>query len=357
MSENPSRRTVVVGVFAVLVVTALVPPASGGVTAGPAQQVEYGEPSPVNFTVAWPTNGSGNPQAPDAENVTGWAFASGFPVDLTPVGNVTVIAPHDQRTHCNLPANLGNENMLFGIDRYHTVPAEDNVIDRIDVTLTFFTVADFSAAEGETVAWLDFYDEGEEGPGFRRNRENLWREDELIARLDRCVVQPSDPGWYRWYGYINGSNDGDPDDRTGSDWRSDVWFGDDSDDHAAAYSHWYYVCECENRSEAERTLGLPPQYHPHRNSSVRAPNYIQDGEPQRDLNLTLYAPGSKDRLPPPEATRTPTPTAIPTPTPTSADTPTPSPTPPPSSGIGPGFGPVGVLVALGAAVIFLSRRA
>jgi len=315
------------------------------------------EPSPVNFTVAWPTNGSGNPQAPDAENVTALAFASGFPVDLTPVGNVTVIAPYDQRTHCSLPAYTGARNVLFGVDRhYDTESSEGNASDRIDETLQFFTVADFSAAKGETVAWLDFYDEGESGPGFGPSLENLWREDELIARLDQCVVQPSDPGWYRWYGYINGSNDGqprapnadngDPEDDT-PDWRTEEWWGDDPDESAAAYSNWYYVCECEDRREAELTLGLPPQYHPHRNSSVRAPNYIQDGEPQRDLNLTLYAPGSKDRLPPPEATRTPTPTAIPTSTPTSADTPTPSPTPSPASDSGAsGFGILATVLAL-----------
>jgi len=45
----------------------------------------------MNFTVTWRANGSGNPRAPDTKNVTMWAFARGFPVDRTPIGNATIV--------------------------------------------------------------------------------------------------------------------------------------------------------------------------------------------------------------------------------------------------------------------------
>jgi len=155
--------------------------------------------------------------------------------------------------------------------------------------------------------------------------------------------------------HINGSNDGKPSypgaddsdqrdddpDRGGTpDWRTEDWWGDDPDDLAAAYSHWYCVCNCTDRQDAEQTLGLPPDYHPYRNASMRAPNY------ERGVNLTLHAPGSKDRLPGPDPPTTPTPTATPSPTPTPTETPTPTPTPSPTSGDSPGLGSAVAVVGL-----------
>jgi len=360
MPGGPPLHSVGVGVFAVLVVTALVPAAGVGVSPGPAQQVDYDEPSPMDFRVAWWANQSRNPrapenpQAPGAKYATMQSFAEGFPVNLTPTGNITVIRPSKLGHACS----YGYKSDIFGIDREPVPVDKEDLIKRyrekknITNTLINQIETERNYTSGEyNITWYQFYREGEE-PGFGiDSARRLFSDERIVAIWRECFTQPEKPGWYRWYGYINGSIDGSSEDRD-YDWRTDEWWGDDPEDAAAVYSHWYYVCECENRSEAERTLGLPPQYHPDRNASVRAPNYIQNGEPQRDLNLTLYAPGDEDRLPGPDPPSTPTPTPTLTPTPT--ETPTPTPTPPPTSGNSPGFG--SAVAAVGLVVMALLGR-
>jgi len=364
MPEGPVFRLVVGGVVAVLVVTAFVPAAGGGVSAGSARQADADEPSPVNFTVTWRasenTTGSpqapGNPQAPGAGPVDVQAFARGFPVHLTPIGNLTIVRPGPKAniTTCQAidkpSGSEGIEDGYFGIDRND----DSSSTNHSDITLgdgdheVFWR---FTREDGLNTTWVDFWDEGE-GLGFGDDSVDLFTKDEVVLELPDCLEKPSKRGWYRWYGYLNGSNDGDPDDTGGGDWSTEHWWGDDPDESAAVYSHWYYVCECENRTDAERTLGVPTQYHPDRNASVGAPNYVQDGQARRDLDLRLYSPGDNIGRPP-APTEPPTPTAAPTATPTETSTPSP---PTPTSGDSPGFGVVGALSAVGAVVVFLSRR-
>jgi len=335
-------------------------PTASGVAAGPAQEVDYEEPSPVNFTVEWRAseNTTGDPQSPVAGPVNVQAVARGFPVSLTPVGNLTIVrpGPHLNRKRC--PAigerpGVGNEKLeaeTFGIDRND----DELVQNHTDVTFDNIEIfRRFTQEDGLHTGWIDFADEGEPvGAGWGGSSIDIFTEDEVVFELHECLKQSTRQGWYRWYGNVNGSNDGNPDDTGGGDWNTEDWWGDDPDESAAVYSHWYYVCECENRTDAERTLGVPPEYHPYRNASMRAPNY------ERGVDLTLYSPGSKDRLPGPDppTTPTPTPTATPTPTPTPTDTSTPSPTPSPTSDSGaPGFTAFATLISLLGALTVLWR--
>jgi len=327
--------------------------ASVGVVPGTAVVEEHGQsvvaaepgPSPMNFSVTWRANGSENPQAPGAENVRMWAFARGFPVDLTPLGNITAVAPGGQGRTCGFLSETFGPPETFGIDR-NGDDGSDTGDDRptyIDLTLrdSVRSQENFTIS-GQYVTWVNLYDEGD-GGDFRPGDVDVFQRDEIVLQMSKCFTQPVEPGWYRWYGHINGSKDGVTRDTDGGDWRAEEWWGDNPEDRAATYSHWYYVCNCSNRTEAERTLGLPPDYHPHRSRSVRAPNY------ERGMNLTLYAPGDRDRLPPPVPTETETLAPM--------ETATPSSTPSPSPGESPGFGTVAMLLAVGVALVGLRRRA
>jgi len=240
------------------------------------------ETAVTNFTVTWseedpnddPDNET-NPQAPGSEDVTMFATSEYAPVNYTPMGNLTVVTPAGQRNHCQV-----NQAAAFGIDRNNDGAGTDDG-DRTaytDVTLIdkYERLRSYRRDDGRNVTWLDFWDEGEAAGGFGDNSADLYRDDEIVAKYTDCYTQPEQPGWYRWYGYLNGSADGDPEDTTGGDWRGAFWHGDESDEVAAVYSHWYYVCDCANRTEAEQTLGTPPDYDPDRNGSIVAPNYRQN---------------------------------------------------------------------------------
>jgi len=333
-----------VGVLVVLVVAALVPAAGSGVSASSTQQVDDNEPSSVNFTVTWSRSPRMperfDPQSPGAfyPNVT--ATARGFPVNLTPLGNITVGTPEGQRSSSCVDSNHRDTDYTLG-HRFETFQIAQNETSFITLKDDINHIGLYRQEDGTNIFWFNILREGRstgtmDGPP---PKNNVWNISTITVKLEECVAHPEQPGWYRWYGHINGSNDGRPsalgaddddqrEDDT-ADWRTDNWWGDDSEDAGAAYSHWYYVCNCSDRQDAEQTLGLPPHYYPHHNASMRAPNY------NRGVNLTLYAPGSKDRLPPPNLTNTATPTPSPTPTPTS--TPTASPAPPPTSEDSPGL--------------------
>jgi len=311
----------------------------------PHDDGKSGDVSTIDFRIHWVADGT-NPQDTGAEDVSLRAFARGFPVDLTPIGNMTIITPAEQGygscRYIEWSAFGINSSAPENATRTEGVPEIDHL-----VPANYRLSNNFTRADGKDVTWIDLWEEGG-GIGFGDGSLNLFGDELFVAAYPDCFTQPSTAGWYRWYGYLNGSNDGKPSERGADDddalddhtddWRTDDWWGNDPSDAAAAYSHWYYVCNCTDRQDAEQTLGLPPDYHPYRNASMRAPNH------EHGVNLTLHAPGSKDRLPGPDPPSTPTPTPSPTPTPT--ETPTPTPTPPPISGNSPGFGPVVAVVGV-----------
>lgn len=71
-------------------------------------------------------------------------------------------------------------------------------------------------------------------------------EDQVIAGLNDCQRNPSEPGWYRAYARSNGS--------TVMDTRTDF---------AVAVTDYVYICEgCDSRQDAIEKLGPPPQTCP-----------------------------------------------------------------------------------------------
>jgi PGF-CTERM protein len=71
-------------------------------------------------------------------------------------------------------------------------------------------------------------------------------EDQIIAGLNDCQQNPSEPGWYRAYARSNGST-----------------VMDTQTDFAVAVTDYVYICEgCDSRQDAIETLGPPPQTCP-----------------------------------------------------------------------------------------------
>jgi len=192
-------------------------------------------------------------------------------------------------------------------------------------------------------------------------------QDEGILAVEECIVMPNRDGWYRNWLFVNGTVEkihGEQDSVTVDNrtYRKGDYI------EGWEPSRWYPICECEDMSEVEATIGPPP------GESIEGPN----GErltPTPSGDSPTATPGagtatvtSSPTATPPPTTATPPPT---TPTATATDTSTPrtemTPTPtarppatdPPTPGDGPGFGVFsGMLaVALGAVLATRARSA
>lgn len=91
------------------------------------------------------------------------------------------------------------------------------------------------SVSGRIIA-VDIYDEGDLGgsPTYLNDT------DETVAKLANCVVTPSEPGWYQFKGYVNGTN----------------YQGNYQE--VLLYSKYFYICECASEAEAEEKLGPKP---------------------------------------------------------------------------------------------------
>ncbi|WP_254829454.1 hypothetical protein [Haloglomus salinum] len=164
-------------------------------------------------------------------------------------------------------------------------------------------------------------------------------EDQVIAGLNGCQKNPSEPGWYRAYARSNGST-----------------MMDTQTDFAVAVTDYVYICEgCDSRQAAIEKLGPPPQTCPAAGVMPSGTTGITDKEwTCRTEDGTYYkrgedpssggggggGGGSTPTATPPPSGSTPTATATPersgqstpTPSPASSDpaTPTATPTPEPS---------------------------
>lgn len=137
---------------------------------------------------------------------------------------------------------------------------------------------------------LEFYKEPGELTGKPRN---VTVYDEIVARQEGCIDNPPDPGWYRVFGKINGSTTNDT----------------ETDFANVAYTNWIYICDCDNRQQAENQLGPAP--------AETEEAYSESGEGPSGGG------GDGDG----DGTDTPTPTVTQTPTPGDGDgTDTPTPT-------------------------------
>lgn len=180
----------------------------------------------------------------------------------------------------------------------------------------------------ENVMWLEFYDEDDAGPTTRFNRS-----DQFVAHQTSCYQNPDEPGWYRVFGWMNGT-----------DYAGD--FG-----RAELYSHYFYICDCESYDEAEENLGPPPSEVTPTPTATPTPTPTASGD------------GSGDETPDDDTTPTPTDDTGETATETATPTPTPQPgeqtagSPTPTDADGPGFTAIAAIVALLGAVLVGYRRA
>ena len=138
--------------------------------------------------------------------------------------------------------------------------------------------------------------------------------DELVAQQGNCIDLPSDPGWYQFDGFINGSSNGN----TNTDYLIE------------ARSNYVYVCDCENEQEARETLGPPPNEQGQSTPTpTPAPTATATSAPERTATATSAPERTATPTATPErtATATPTASATATPTPASESTATSTPTP------------------------------
>ena len=170
----------------------------------------------------------------------------------------------------------------FGIDRDNDEPgtATDEPLLR--------HLKDYSA-DGRIIA-VEIYDEADLGgdPTFLNDT------DETVAQLANCVVTPSEPGWYQFKGYVNGTN----------------YAGEFQE--VLLYSEYFYICDCDSEAEAEERLGPKP----HSESDA-------DSGSTDDSTATATATetATPERDDPATATETRTDTATPTRTETATEEP------------------------------------
>ena len=361
-------RTLVMALVLVVSVVSIAP-VTGAVSDG-AEASPHGGQETVrdrqlnNVTAVWEDQDCGEGEDPEPDicstdrrgmqpgnkDIDWISFSPEFPVDSTPLGNITVAFPQQDvwpnQNNCKV-----TQAAAFGIDRNNDGRPDDSSDDEpqantyTDVTLIdkFKINKNFTDDEGRNLTWLDFWNEGEAAGGFGDNSVNLYQEDEIVSKYTDCFNAPEEPGWYRYYGGANGTTDGDPEDSEGGDWRGEDWYGDEDDEVAGAYSHWWWVCECEDQEEAEETLGTPPNYAPTTGEALGGPNawheetelaplYHPGGDGGDDTSTTAAGEGTETATPTPgEGTETETATAPPggeegpgTSTPTATRTPTPA---------------------------------
>ncbi|WP_255196573.1 hypothetical protein [Halorarius litoreus] len=161
-----------------------------------------------------------------------------------------------------------NDARAFGIDRGNDEPGTKTN------TALLSHMKKYSVS-GRIIS-VEIYDEGDLGgsPTY------LNRSDETVAKLANCVVAPSEPGWYQFTGYVNGTN----------------YAGEFQE--VTLYSNYFYICDCSSREEAEQTLGPPP----HSGGGDASSTPTATATPRRTTTATVTA------------TATPTPVATPEPT-------------------------------------------
>lgn len=171
--------------------------------------------------------------------------------------------------------------------------------------------------------------------------------DQLILAQNGCYTTPSAEGWYQVHVTINGTA-----------------YSEGQSAAIETRSHYVWICDCANESEARATLGPPPS------EATPTPTPTATPSPSPTPSPTPTASPTPTPTPPPTPTETPTdaPTATPSPSPTDAPggqegddgtetaSPTRSPTDTPMGTEQPGFGAVTALTGLLVAALLVGRR-
>jgi hypothetical protein len=285
------KRTHAVTVTALLVVLSLlVGPAAGSLV---AQETGPPEPDQENRE---PTEGADFQVQPDDHSPdTGTAYTmlsrGQEPWDgsegLQEIDNYKITTQDTRFQNCS-----PDDAQAFGIDR-------DNDAAGTETDTSLLRHMSQYSVSGRVIA-VSIYDESDLGgdPTFLNDT------DETVAKLANCVVTPSEPGWYQFKGYVNGTN----------------YQGDYQE--VLLYSEYFYICDCSSEAEAEEQLGPKP---------FSESDSSGDGSSETTATATATpAPddgGSSESTATATATATPTATATATPTATATATATATPEP------------------------------
>ncbi|PSQ18671.1 hypothetical protein BRD02_00105 [Halobacteriales archaeon QS_8_69_73] len=295
------------------------------------------DPADANYTVV--PLGDRSPGATEVEY--GQLVVSTAGVDLATLERTTAVYEAGSWENCG-----PQDGETFGVDRGATRDGYE-----VDESLED-NVKTFSA--GEDVFEVEFNSEDDIGASTY-----LDDGDEVIS-VAECIDNPDEPGWYR----ISGTTTGVTDDG------ERVTFGSDS--------HYFYICDCEDESEARQQLGPPPS-EPQSTATATPESAADDGDggasSDDGTTPTATEPAVDESG---GAAATATPTATPTgpaadgsdadDADTNGDAATATTTPArtegwddrvvrtPTAADGPGFGAGAAVVALAATALLIGRR-
>lgn len=119
-----------------------------------------------------------------------------------------------------------DDSDVFGVDRGNTHDGYEVDEELQDNTKSF--------SAGEDVFRIEFYGEDDFGPSTHLD------EGDAVVSVAKCIDNPDEPGWYQ----ISGSTTGVTEDGE----RVTV----------SGTSHYFWVCDCEDETEAREELGPPP---------------------------------------------------------------------------------------------------
>lgn len=176
----------------------------------------------TNFTVTV------SDHTPGKQGTTMSAYAAGLQADFDVWGNLTVMLPAAQGSTCQI-----SSARAAGVDENNDDPGtttDKSFVGRYSENKKGNNDA------GQNFTSYNFYAKD----SFAGNSISLRSDDQIVARLANCWKNPDSPGWYRWNGYVNGTTP------------------DGSYAETNAYSHWYYICDCQSYDQAVNTLGSPP---------------------------------------------------------------------------------------------------
>lgn len=124
-------------------------------------------------------------------------------------------------SQCEVP------NAAFaGIDRGNNLSGR-----QFDTDLTEFFENTYEMEHRITVDLTD---------GQIRPATYITEHDQIVAGVEDCYTNPSEPGWYQWHGYSNGTL------QDGSHGRTEL------------FTHYFPICKCTDRQAAIEQLGPPP---------------------------------------------------------------------------------------------------
>lgn len=239
---------------------------------------------------------------PGETNTTYSVFAWRFrtpegPTDAEVWGNVTLVGPAGGTNNCV----ISEDARAAGVDRDNDDPGthtDESLLGR------FKYIRQFENEAGQPGITVQMYDKDD----FGGQHIHLNHSDEAVAKVANCLNNPDAPGWYRWFGYTNGTS-----------WEGEYLEG-------ATYSHWYYLCECASYDDAVATIGPAPSTGEEDERTDYFPHDGEPGRPQGPFNNTVDRSNWNGSAGTATPTETVTPTATVTATPTATETPEETPT-------------------------------